>query len=178
MDLESRLKELFIKLKDDEFYFSEFYELTKKQIYFNIYSILKDHHLSEDVLQETYVSFLKHLDSINVNKPILGYLYKTSRNKAIDYYRKNKHLIDYELIENQRELSYEEKYDGSEELLEKLKGILDKIEYQVVILHVLNELTNKEIAKIINRPINTVIWIYNKAIKKLKERLGESYVYR
>ena len=38
------------------------------------------------------------------------------------------------------------------------------------------QLTNKEIAKIINRPINTVIWIYNKAIKKLKERLGESYV--
>lgn len=176
MELELRLRELVIKLKSDESYFDEFYELTKKQIFYNIYSVLKDHHLSEDVLQETYISFLKNLNNIDVNKPILGYLYKSSRNKAIDYYRKNKHILDYELIENQKDLSYEEKYDNSQELLEILKSILDKVEYQVVILHVLNELTNKEIAKLINRPINTVIWIYNKAIKKVRERLGESYV--
>lgn len=176
MELEERLRFLIEKLKSDESYFSEFFELTKKQIFYNIFSILKDHHLSEDVLQETYISFLNNINSINPKKSILGYLYKTSKNKAIDYYRKNKKILDYELIENQLNLSYETKYDNSQELLIQLKKILDDLEYQVVILHVINELTNKEIGKLINRPTNTVIWIYNKAIKKIRESLGEEYV--
>jgi len=176
MDLDERLKLLVEKIKSDESYFSEFFELTKKQIFYNIFSILKDYQLSEDVLQETYVSFLSNLDSLDLNKSILGYLFKISKNKAIDYYRKNKKLLNYELIENQLDLSYEPQYDHSQELLTKLKKILNDIEYRVVVLHVINELTNKEIGKLINRPTNTVIWIYNKAIKKIRESLGDEYV--
>lgn len=176
MDLDERLKLLVEKIKSDESYFSEFFELTKKQIFYNIFSILKDYQLSEDVLQETYVSFLSNLNSLDLNKSILGYLFKISKNKAIDYYRKNKKLLNYELIENQLDLSYEPQFDHSQELLTKLKKILNDIEYRVVVLHVINELTNKEIGKLINRPTNTVIWIYNKAIKKIRESLGDEYV--
>lgn len=175
MDIEVRLKFLIEKIKEDESYFSDFFELTKKQIFYNILSILKDHHLSEDVLQETYVQFLSNINSINTNKSILGYLYKISKNKAIDYQRKNKHITNYEMIENQIELSYETPYDHSEEILSKIKSILNDLEYRVVVLHIINELTNKEIGKLIKRPTNTVIWIYNKAIKKIKESLGDEY---
>ena len=68
MDLDERLKLLVEKIKSDESYFSEFFELTKKQIFYNIFSILKDYQLSEDVLQETYVSFLSNLNSLDLNK--------------------------------------------------------------------------------------------------------------
>lgn len=176
MDLEARLVFLVEKIKKDQSYFTEFYELTKKQIFYNIFAILKDFQASEDILQETYLNFLNNINSINPHKSILGFLYKISKNKALDYYRKNKKILDYELIENQRKLSYELQFDYSYELLMKIKKILNDIEYRVVVLHIINELTNKEIGKLINRPTNTVIWIYNNAIKKIRESLGDKYV--
>lgn len=176
MELEIKLKSLVEHIKTDERYFTEFFKLTKKQIFYNIFSILKDFHASEDILQETYLTFLNNINSINTSKSILGYLYRISKNKAIDYYRKNKKLLDYELIDNQLELSYQQEFDHSQELLLKIKKILNDIEYRVIVLHIINELTNKEIGKIINRPTNTVIWIYNKAIKKIRESLGDEYV--
>ena len=133
--------------------------------------------MSEDVLQETYVTFLQKIDTIDKHKSILGFLYKISRNKAIDYYRSLKRHADIDLVSNTKTTSYVHSYDSTNELLNKLKTILSDVEYQVVILHVINEMTNKEIAHLLKRPTNTIIWIYNKAIKKVKERLGDSYVW-
>jgi len=31
----------------------------------------------------------------------------------------------------------------------------------------------KEIVPIVGKPLGTVLWIYNKAIKKLKEKVGD-----
>ena len=40
-------------------------------------------------------------------------------------------------------------------------------------MHAINDLKFKEIASITKKPLGTVLWIYNKAIKKLKEKVGE-----
>ena len=40
-------------------------------------------------------------------------------------------------------------------------------------MHVINDLKFREIAEIIHKPIGTVLWVYNKAIKKLKEKVGD-----
>ena len=44
---------------------------------------------------------------------------------------------------------------------------------EVVTLHVINDLKFKEIAKIMKKPLGTVLWIYNKAIKKLRDKVGD-----
>ena len=46
-------------------------------------------------------------------------------------------------------------------------------ELQVFILHTIDELKHKEIAKIMKKPLGTITWLYNKAVKKVKERIGE-----
>lgn len=175
MELESRLHQLVDLIKKDEFYFEEFFELTKKQIYYNIYALLKDHQLAEDALQETYVVFLNSIHKVNKKKSVLGFLYKISRNKAIDFYRKRKSEVPLEKMENYIESSVEHTYDDSERLLKKLQSILNDKEYEIVIMHVISEMTHKEIGQLYKIPTNTVIWVYNKAIKKIKERLGDSY---
>lgn len=175
MELEEKLSLLVNKIKEDESYFHQFYDLTKKKIFYNIFAIIKDYQLSEDILQETYITFLEKINTINTNKSVLGFLYKISRNKALDYYRKHKKHIDYDLLSNNERFSYENSKDHSNELLNLIINIVDDIEYQVIILHIVNGLTNKEIAMILKKPTNTIIWIYNKAIKKIKERLGEDY---
>ena len=49
---------------------------------------------------------------------------------------------------------------------------LDNVSREIVVLHIINDLKFKEIAGIVNKPLGTVLWIYNKAIKELKKKVG------
>lgn len=48
-------------------YFDEFYDLTKKAVYFTVFKILGTAAESNDVMQDVYVSFLNRLDDIDEN---------------------------------------------------------------------------------------------------------------
>src|SRR5574344_1887080 len=48
--------------------FDEFYERTKKFIYFSIVKIVDDFTTGEDLLQETYVYFLEHLSHLKTDQ--------------------------------------------------------------------------------------------------------------
>jgi RNA polymerase sigma-70 factor (ECF subfamily) len=74
-------------------------------------------------------------------------------------------IIDYQVADNNKSNVYQEI-----EVLDMLKS-LDDTSKEIVILHVINELKFKEIAKIVDKPLGTVLWIYNKAIKTLKGEL-------
>ncbi len=53
----------------------------------------------------------------------------------------------------------------------ELLNDLDDTAKEIVVQHVINELKFKEIAKIVNKPLGTVLWIYNKAMKDLKRKV-------
>ena len=50
---------------------------------------------------------------------------------------------------------------------------LEGAELEVFLLHVIDELKHREIAKIMNKPLGTITWIYNNAVKKMKRKVGE-----
>ena len=55
----NRLIELLnLLLNDDMTVFDEFYQLTKYPIYYSIYTLGKNHSVTEDLLEETYLRFL------------------------------------------------------------------------------------------------------------------------
>ena len=60
-------------------------------------------------------------------------------------------------------------FEEQEEIF-KILDLLEPMERQIVTLHVINDLKFREIAEIVEKPLGTVLWIYNKAIKKLKEK--------
>ena len=39
-------------------------------------------------------------------------------------------------------------------------------------MHTINDLKFKEIAQILDKPLGTILWIYNKAIKEIKRKVG------
>lgn len=66
-------------------------------------------------------------------------------------------------------------------LIEKLLTALDSEERQIVMLHAVSGLKNREIALLLGLPLNTVLSKYHRAIKKLKalaEREGASNAKR
>ena len=153
-------------------YFNEFYEKTKYKLFYNILAILKDPVLSEDALQETYLKFLNNLNKLKKEKNILGYLMVVSRNVALDMLKKSSREVqidDYNLsLINDNGINFE--YSN---ILLKVKEILSDMEFQIFILHVINEMTHKEISRLLKKPLGSITWAYNNALKKLKKGLKD-----
>lgn len=165
------LKELLIQLQNDKMeYFDEFYNLTKNKVFYMAYSILQDYQLSEDILQDTYIKFLKHKKKVKVDGNILSYLLEISKNLSLNYVNKHKKVVNIDNIVFKYEEQYQEKFEELK-LVKDMKKILNENEFQIVILKIINELTNNEIAQLLNKPLGTVLWTYNNAIKKLRRDL-------
>jgi len=158
--------------KKDYSSFDTFYALTKKQVFFAIVSIVKDQDLTEDLMQDTYVKFLEKIDQYRSGENPYAYLSRIGRNLAINTYNKRKkEVVSEEIFET---IPSEEvvEIDEDQDIL-KILDLLDQDEKEVVTLHVINDLKFREVAETMDKPLGTVLWIYNKAIKKLKQELGE-----
>lgn len=165
-----RIDEIVEKFKINNYdNFDEFYDLTKKSVYFSIKNIIKSQTLVDDLMQETYIKFLNNVDKYKTNTNVIAFITVMARNIALNEYNRRKREIivdDYTLdsCDNERNKS-----EGN--ILDFLSK-LENIETEIVSLHIINNLKFKEISKILNRPLGTILWIYNKAIKKLREMVN------
>lgn len=149
--------------------FDEFYHQTNKQLYVFIYDIIRNRQSSEDLLQETYMRFLNHIDKYKRNTNYFNFLVTIARNLAINEYHKQKRMVyDEEYIYSVKEESPTDVPD-----LFYLLDYLNEKEREIVILHMIDNLKFKEIAKMKDKPLGTILWLYNKAIKKLKRKVEE-----
>lgn len=147
--------------------FDTFYHLTKNQVFYAIVTIIKDKSLAEDLMQDTYTKFLEKIDDYKSNSNPYAYLSTIGRNLAINLYNKRKReVVSDELMESFAAPEVEEPNDE----IFKILDLLEPLEKEIVTLHVINDLKFREIAEIVDKPLGTVLWIYNKAIKKLNER--------
>ena len=163
------LNEVFLELKrGDQSHFNWFYENSKKQLFYNILSYTKNYELSEDLLQETYVKFLTNIKNIDDKVNVLGYLMVMSKNITLDYFKKNNRIETL----NEEDISFEDNKIHETMLVSKIKEILNDIEFKILILHILGDLTFNEIKDIVKKPLGTVLWIYNKSLKKIRKELN------
>lgn len=161
------------ELKNDNLeYFDEFYDLTKKQVYFSIMSILKNKASTEDIMQDTYMRFLKNIHKYKDNTNVYAFLVTIARRLAINAYNKRKKESFYDFT--QYEDTYINQSNTNTPLLNLVYQTLKGQELEVFIYHVIDELKHKEIAKIMKKPLGTITWLYSNAVKKLKERMDEN----
>ena len=161
----------------DEKSFSLFYDSLKKKIFYNIVSYVKNYDIAEDLLQETFVNFLKSINKFDKNKSILSYLMVLSKNLSLDYLKKNKVIIleesDLDTSQDRSKNNEVKNVFNNNELLEYLKHILNNDEYKVLIRHLVNEETFKDISLESKVPLGTIEWQYNSAIRKIRKKEGE-----
>ena len=147
------LNQLFILLQEGKMeYFDEFYELTKRGVFSASYAVLQNQDLTENILQETYLKFLEKLPTLKREQSILAYLMKIAQNLSIN--EKNEDALIYETM----------------------RKVLNKTEQQIVIRQAVEEMTHQEIANELGKPLGTITWAYNNALKKLRKALeNEGY---
>ncbi|MBA2938616.1 RNA polymerase sigma factor [Paenibacillus sp. CGMCC 1.16610] len=72
----------------DDAAFNALYEQYYTDVYYFTYSVLKDHFLAQDAVQETFLKVFRYFNSIKVEEKKASWLFTITRNTAIDFYRK------------------------------------------------------------------------------------------
>lgn len=164
------LNEAIIKLrvKDNEA-FEFIYFQTSPSVYAIIKNIVKDHNVTEDLMQNTYIKMIKNIYSYDFKYNFKSWLLTIARNLAIDYYRKFKRETLVDVSESEYLFPGTKSTADAEYNANFFLSLLDDDEREVVILYAMEGFKHKEIAKILDKPIGTVTWLYNKALKKMQE---------
>ncbi|MBN2541133.1 MAG: RNA polymerase sigma factor [Bacilli bacterium] len=161
------------KLKNgDSQAFDLVYERTYRKIYFLVLPILKDRTLAEDIMQDTYLKFLEKLYDYKA-KNSLAYILTIARNLAINEYNKRKRIvknIDLDASTFAYD-AYLELSAENEELIRSALSVLSVVEKNIFLLHNVENLTHREIALILEKPLGTVTWTYQQAVQKMRKAL-------
>ena len=116
---------------------------------------------------------LRYKKKIKLDGNILSYLLQIAKTLSLNYLKRHKreeYIEDIELIGEERK-DIPRDLDESP-VVKAMKEVLKDSEYQIVILHVVNGMTHKEIASLLKKPLGTITWAYNNAIEKVRRKMG------
>jgi RNA polymerase sigma-70 factor (ECF subfamily) len=150
--------------------FKVVYEETKKGVFSIIISYVHSKTVTEDLMQDTYIKMIKKIRQYQKGRNFNAWLMQIAKNTALDYLRKSKKEFLYDPQESaylHQDLGTDPKTYDVLDLVESL----DDEDKQVVLMRVVGEYKFKDIAKVVDKPLGTVLWIYQKSLKKLKKEL-------
>jgi len=160
--------------KNDEA-FKVVYENTKKGVFSIIISIVKNKAVTEDLMQDTYIKMIEKINSYKKGRNFYAWLLQIAKNTALDHYRKFHRETVYDPQEQAYLHSHMSQEPKTYDVLDLIKP-LDDLDKQIVLLRAVDDMKFKDIAKLVNKPLGTVLWLYNRAIKTLKDYLGDEEV--
>lgn len=156
-----------LKQKNQEA-FEAIYHETKHAVFAMILPIVKDRSLAEDIMQDTYIKMIEKINTYNPKYKFINWLLTIAKNLALDVYRKKQ-------FETPLTDEWMETLPSTDASIEKTLqteyylNLLDEEERQIVLLKVVADLTHKDIAYQLGKPLGTVTWMYNEAIKKMRK---------
>lgn len=154
---------------------------------FNFLGKIAGRENASDLTQETFIKIWKNLRKFDPKKASLKtWIYTIARNTAMDFLKKKKAVVFSELseYENERVENIIEDSPLPDEMFETkenrelLKNLLENLpaNYKMIILlYYEEELTFEEIAKIMNKPLNTIKSWKRRAILELKKDIVKNF---
>ncbi len=165
-----RLEVLADRLKEgSEKAFDELFDSTRDYFFYFIFGIVKNDSLADDVLQETYITIYEKIHTYK-GKNFLSWMMTIAHNKAVNNIRKESRMSYFDSTESEFLL----KDESTEEellLLKDMSETLTEDEQQIVMMYVLGNYTHKQIAEGLDKPLGTITWKYNEAMKKMRNKL-------
>ncbi|MBN1306619.1 MAG: sigma-70 family RNA polymerase sigma factor [Chitinispirillaceae bacterium] len=164
-------------LKGDKKGFSILYEKYKNRVFGFLIRMTGDREIAEDLLQETFFAALRNAEQFDRTRSFLSWLFGIAHKRTIDYFRHVKVEIDHkEDAENavgsridwpDRELSNK----NIQAIVRDAVAELDPLQREVFLLREVAGVPFKEIAVIMNCPINTALGRMRLALKNIRKEL-------
>lgn len=176
--LNSKDFELMKRISEgDENAFKELFEETHKKVYSYLFRLFKDKNLTEDTLVDTYTEVWRNSGHFRGEARLLTWIIGIARNLAMN---KFKELKFHECIDDLPNiLTYS--FSPETEITEKralIKEALSKLSIkhrEVLDLVFFQEMTYKEVSKILKIPVNTVktrVFYAKEELKNILKKMG------
>jgi len=140
-------------------------------LYGYIYSITGNHHLSEDIISETYLRMVEKIDTyIFYGAPFKAWLYRIAHNLAINAMKRERHTVD---IDSTAALAQDDDPAATIEArleCEALRSALAELteeQQQVVLLRFVAGQTSREVAEALDKSENAVKQMLFRALRSL-----------
>ena len=155
--------------------YEEMYEQFHKLIYHIAYNITKDLHLSQDIVQETFLKAYLKIDTLLDGAKTKSWLTSIARCTAIDVIRKRSKCQEV-FMEDHEELHSIQDYQSLESVIEVrfLKSCiqdhiktLPRTQQEVMALKVTEDMSDSEIALKLNLSASTVKTRFHRGRKQL-----------
>jgi len=163
--------------KGDEGAFSELYEYYITSIFRFVYFRVRSRADAEDLTQGIFLKVWNSLSNYKHKKnSFSSWLYAVARNTVIDFWKKKK---DWNISELAKE-TIKDKTRPMDELLddeqdlEKIKELMELLtdeQQEAIVLKFIDDLSNKEISKILDKNEDATRQLQSRAIKTLREHI-------
>lgn len=154
--------------------FARLYGLTRGAVYALALSLLRDAHEAQDVAQDVYVRVWESAPAYRPQGSPMAWLLTVARNLARSRLRRSGRQIALD----------EEAWNAIPAAVpdledrQLLRGALARLgaeEREIVLLHAVAGLKHREIARLLELPLSTVLSKYHRGLKKLRAQMkGES----
>lgn len=148
----------------------EIYEIFFEKVFKTTFYILKNEELAKDATHDTFIKVFKNLGKINKPSSLNAWITTIATRTAIDIYNKNKRQSAYMFEEENYVLNSDDSNYQKDEL-ENYLANLPPEHKQVLILKYMDDLTEKEIAKLLSIKLGTV----KSRIFRAKQKIFEQY---
>jgi len=165
--------ELVARLKaNDDAAYREVVARFGDPLYGYIYSITGDHHLSEDILSETYLRMVEKIDTYTFyGAPFKAWLYRIAHNLAINAVKRTNRLVGAEALESAAPPVDDPATTVAARLevdeLRTALGELTEEQQQVVMLRFVAEQSTAEVAQALEKTENAIKQLQFRALRSL-----------
>lgn len=163
--------------------FKMIYERYWQLLYVAAFKVIKDEEEAKDVVQEVFISLLNKGTELEIHTSFSSYLYTSVRYKVFDCISRQKVRTDY--LDSFADFVSQSNYSTDRAILEKeisaeiekeIQNLPEKMK-EVFELSRKGELSHKEIAKTLNISDKTVKKQISNAIKLLKPKFTNYYLF-
>lgn len=154
----------------DQHAFEVLYNETSGAVFGLTMSILRNEEDAKDVVQNTFISIYEKIQSYQPDGKAMAWIFTITRNHAYMLLRqKQKHYhIDLDEVYNVGVDSTVAKDMHKEKLTSVLLHELQEDEREIVVMHAMSNMKHKDIAKVLDLPISTVLSKYRRSLQKLR----------
>lgn len=181
--------------KGDEESFRKLVEKYQSKVYSIALAMVKDKTEAEDIMQDIFIKVYRSLDNFKGKSKFYTWLYRITINTCINHLNQNKKTNTISLFSSEDREKYQVQINKTslfpeeskspfeilqnQELEEKIKLAIDSLPLelkQVFLLREIDDLSYKEMAKILNCSEGTIKSRLFRARDKLREKIG-SYLW-
>lgn len=161
-------------------------ERYQGKLFAYLYRLIGGREEAEDLLQDVFIKAFKNLKSYDADRKFSSWIYRIAHNEAVNYIKRKslKRFISWEDVTSTKDkLISNSTEEGADDLWMKKEAIKEvdeainrlPIKYkQVLLLRYYSEKSYEEISEILQKPVNTVGTLINRAKKKMAEEMERS----